>query len=323
MTDHEHLVLKFLQGKLSEDEKIAFKDWLNESSENQALVEEFQKVWSLTPDQSLPSDFNTDREYLRFKEVLSEKEGARIVSMEPKRFSWIAAACLVLLVAAGITLYFQFSSSGEIVKQTASIPEPLTLPDGSVILLNANSMITYNEDFKDLRGVRLRGEAFFEVKKDPEHPFTITTGNAKVTVLGTSFNVQSENDTLTEVLVVTGKVQLTGAENSSLILNPGSLALCSASKPAPKLKELSPNVLSWKEKRLVFEKMPLHEVLHDIRKYFGAEFSVKNKALLTCRFTGSFSEPTLDEVFESLAVALDLEISKHGDTYAIEGEGCK
>lgn len=83
--------------------------------------------------------------------------------------------------------------------------QAVALPDGSVVLLNQNSEIEYQKDFGD-RQVTLHGEAFFKVQK-AEVPFVVSTSNGKVTVLGTSFNVQEDEKQLA-VEVETGSVEL-------------------------------------------------------------------------------------------------------------------
>jgi hypothetical protein len=85
------------------------------------------------------------------------------------------------------------------------------LPDGSSVWLNASSNLTYDKDFgKELREVNLTGEAFFDVVKDPSHPFIIHTKVIDVKVLGTEFNVKAyPNDAFTETSLIRGSVEIT------------------------------------------------------------------------------------------------------------------
>ena len=82
------------------------------------------------------------------------------------------------------------------------------------------------------------------------------------------------------------------------------------------------NITAWKNKELVFQKTPLREVLESVRSYFKTDIEVKNEAVLNCRFTSSFKEPTLPEVMEAISLALNLKVDKHSNTYVLEGEGC-
>jgi ferric-dicitrate binding protein FerR (iron transport regulator) len=73
----------------------------------------------------------------------------------------------------------------------------------------------------------------------------------------------------------------------------------------------------------VFKKTPLGIVVRTLRSYFKKDIRVKNETLLSCRFTGSFNNPTLEEVIEILDLALDLEVDRQQDTYTLDGVGCK
>lgn len=86
----------------------------------------------------------------------------------------------------------------------------IRLPDSSVIWLNAKSHIQYRKDFKEYRSIRLKGEAFFDVSPDKDHPFTVLTSDSlQTTVLGTSFNISSyENSPGSKITVLTGRVQV-------------------------------------------------------------------------------------------------------------------
>jgi len=97
------------------------------------------------------------------------------------------------------------ASCSTISVRTDQQTQAVSLPDGSVVLLNQNSELEYQKDFSD-RQVTLRGEAFFKVQKAKE-PFVVSTSNGQITVLGTSFNVK-EDDQQLEVEVETGSVQL-------------------------------------------------------------------------------------------------------------------
>ncbi|MBK7131283.1 MAG: FecR domain-containing protein [Bacteroidales bacterium] len=100
----------------------------------------------------------------------------------------------------------------------------ISLPDGSKISLNRNSQLTYRENFgKKNRNVKLTGEAFFEIAPDASKPFIIDAGKADVRVVGTSFNVITNNtESEVEVYVKTGKVILSDKSGSqSIALEPG------------------------------------------------------------------------------------------------------
>jgi transmembrane sensor len=319
----ERLILKYLEGKLTAEELQLFENWLKESPQNQVEVDELQKVWRLPDSQTIPRAFNTDQELIKFKKRLSQEKDTPVITLQRKNYIWMAAASVAILVAVSVGIYFLFGSRSHIVTQTANTTQEITLPDGSQIVLNANSEISYQRDFNDNRKVQLTGEAFFDVKKDSKHPFVIETANAQVTVLGTSFNVISDEVAKhTEVFVVSGRVRLGKDEQHAVLLTAGLQGTQAGNNIPVLIDQPDVNVLAWKERRLTFNKMPLGDVVKTIQKYFKVQFEIKNDGILNCRFTGSFKEPTIEEVIESLAVSLDLKIEIRNAVYFVEGQGC-
>ena len=84
----------------------------------------------------------------------------------------------------------------------------------------------------------------------------------------------------------------------------------------------SQNVLAWKEKQLIFKRSSLSTVIKNLETYFRIDMEIRNEDISRCRFTGSFSEPTLEEIIEALSVSLDLNIIKKDDIYIVDGNGC-
>lgn len=122
------------------------------------------------------------------------------------------AAVIVLLLTGGITLWHLSSSPATEVKLMVKSTDPtqrakITLPDGSMVHLNVNSTLTYPEEFEDgLRRVSLEGEAFFEVQRDTDRPFLVSSAGLETKVLGTSFNVNAYKGKEEMVTVKSGKV---------------------------------------------------------------------------------------------------------------------
>jgi ferric-dicitrate binding protein FerR (iron transport regulator) len=236
------------------------------------------------------------------------------------------AASIALVALFSWLLYHTFFSHETILKESQNSIVMVALPDGSEVWLNQHSRLTYQDDFNDKnRSVQLEGEAFFEVRKDTQRPFIIQTQQAKVQVLGTSFNVQAYEETnSTEVHVASGLVSISSIENKTggIALKPGETGRLTNGNIAVFREEEDFNALAWKEKRLIFKKTPLNTVFKNLEEYFKIRIAIKNATILQCRFTGSFNQPTLEEIIEALSVSLDLTIAKENDTYVIDGDGC-
>lgn len=324
MIEHnEHLILKRLQGTLSAEEQKLLEKWTSESQDNHKLVNDLERLWKSGDIENTTPDFQSSTEWLKL-EILLRKESEIPVRSLDTKINWLRiAASVSFLIIASYTLYFYFFKNNLTTIQTENFTSTTLLPDGSQVWLNAESRLTYSDDFNEKRSVTLSGEAFFDVKKNSEKPFEVHTAKALVKVLGTSFNVKAiVSDSVEEVLVVTGRVRFFGGGKNSAILTPGDAALMSKdgsiiTRPG------DANQVAWKNKRLIFKKTPLHEVLKTLRSYFNIDIQVKNEALLQCRFTSSFESPALQEVIEAVSVSLNLRVEKLGDVYFFDGNGCK
>lgn len=323
MTDHqEELILKFLQGNLSHKERESFELWLKEDTANQKLVADYEQLWKAGVNPAKPADVQTAEEWNKLFRAINETP---VVHLNPRFTLLKVAATLILLLAASAVIYLTFIKKGTILHETAGTIERIELPDGSEVWLNEKSKLTYSDDFTDARNLELEGEGFFEVKRDPTKPFTIHTAGADVRVLGTSFNVRAYTDTdQTEVYVATGKVSLsTTDQQKTVILLPSTTGLFNRNNGTIE-KDTSQhlNAVSWRDRRLVFHKTAMKEVVKTLKTYFKTDIRVNNEKLLSCRFTGTFDEPSLNEVLETIRLALDLRVTQNGANYSLDGEGC-
>ena len=143
------------------------------------------------------------------------------------------------------------------------------LPDGSTVILNADSELSYTaSDFDQAREVTLKGEAFFEVT--PGSPFLVKGEQGSVEVLGTSFNAYFRNQQL-EVSCFTGSVKVSTGESSHM-LEPGQLTKSGESEPLSKPATFDQNkVASWRTGEFYFDQVPLSEVLQELQRQFDLE----------------------------------------------------
>lgn len=169
---------------------------------------------------------------LRLLQRIIDKIPAREV-LKPKRqaksYFWFGTAAAVVALLVSIALFLHPDNSNwfptnEYAWQTSTAQTgkllKVTLGDGSEIILNAGSTLTYPKHFaSDQREVRLEGEAFFNVVPDADKPFIVNTDKINIMVLGTSFNIHAHPGLDTKVTVATGKVSVaTKDKNLGLLL---------------------------------------------------------------------------------------------------------
>ncbi|HYC84423.1 MAG TPA: FecR domain-containing protein [Chryseosolibacter sp.] len=323
MTD-ERLLLKFLDGTITDEERKQFDIWMEKSDDNRKLVQDLRRVWE-TREAHSPGDFDTRGEWDRLARAMGSQKRSVVRRIRPRTYLKFAAA-LVMLMVASVIIYRMYDTSKNIVHATADETRQVTLPDGSLVTLNRYAKISYRDNFAEDRILILQGEAFFDVKADLRHPFRVETSGSAVTVVGTSFNARAiAVEKLTKVFVVTGKVSLVDKDvrSQAVLLGPGLTGLLDESRNAIRIDSaLDENATAWKTKKLVFGKTPLDRVLKTVANYFNVELRASDKAILRCHFTGTFGDPTLEEVIETLQEALSLEVRRENSGYVFKGEGC-
>ncbi|WP_316752881.1 FecR family protein [Pedobacter gandavensis] len=271
---------------------------------------------------------------MRFeKDVLAKKEQDELwntiqskttLLKTPVRKLWYRYAVAAVLAGAllGIGILYQ-------VNQPIAINTPygqlktITLPDGSLVTLNANSTIKYDKDWSknEIREVWIEGEAFLKVKhlhtsgKIAERErFVVHTGDVNVEVLGTSFNVNDRRGR-TEVALLEGKISLglNGATAKPLILAPGDIAEFEHGKLIKKPINVA-EYASWKDGRLYFKDVPLAKIFNDIEDIYGYKVVVDNPEILKKTISGSLSTQNEQVLFKALGMTLNLNITPNQDT---------
>jgi ferric-dicitrate binding protein FerR (iron transport regulator) len=242
----------------------------------------------------------------------------------------IAAAVLVaaLLLVSGYAVIFNPSAKINLIEVSAGsqVLNSCILPDGTLVSLNSNTKLNYPEKFgKSTREVTIEGEAFFEVKPDKNKPFIIHAGNARIKVLGTSFNVNAYPESKqVEVTVETGRVQFLNTNTKSvqsneLILTPGDKGtLIYASNSLQKTSNQNPNFISWKTHNLIFKATSLSEVIQDLSKVYKVDIRIADPELNKLLLSAQFNNYSLDFILEVIETTLKVEIRRVDGQYILK-----
>lgn len=237
-------------------------------------------------------------------------------------YNWTAAACVLFIFS--ITSYQVFTKMNNNKVEVTDAKtfnddiRLLCLSDGTRVWLNENSEIEYPVQFaKNERTVTLKGEAFFEVKRDPSRPFIITSGTIKTTVLGTSFNIKAYNNT-PEVNVRTGKVQVESLKNT-VLLERGYKAVYTSDNSL--LQKQKTNVLEpqWKKVLIYVDGLTLAQVLSKLKADHQFEVNYLDDDLKNLTIKGTLdTRQGLYEMLQTIAFALEIKIRSTGNnTYLV------
>ena len=233
---------------------------------------------------------------------------------------WRVAAIAIVLLGVGFLSKQYILVPDLLFIETAENHTEVILPDGSLVHLNSHSSLTYPEKFKRNRYVSLSGEGFFEVTKDPKHPFKVHILElASVEVLGTSFNVNASNTNNTvNVQVVEGRVSFSANKkdgNGTILVMNEQAEL----KDGEILKSDRPNrnFLSWKTGIIYFEQENISRVLDVLNTYYSREIILNEDVDKDLVFTSTINNQELEDVLEELSLVLDLKITYNPDAITI------
>jgi ferric-dicitrate binding protein FerR (iron transport regulator) len=293
---------------MADDFNHTGEQWKEMGRINSEIPVNVDKAWNnvqfkLEAEKSITADVVSPNRFLRYS------------------FVRIAAAALILLGLGSSALYMNYNGYfSKKITVTTGINDKnivVALSDGSKITMNRNSEFSYRENFgKHSRDVKLKGEAFFEISPDKEKPFIIDAGKASVKVVGTSFNVITENpQSAVEVYVKTGKVLLSDIDNSkSISLEPEFIGKM-GSAISDKSVNNNPNYMSWNTGRLVYDSQKLDVVFRDLKRVYNLEIVADDKSILENQWTSPIDNVSEETIIQLFCVSFNLSYTKDGNVY--------
>ena len=168
----------------------------------------------------------------------------------------------------------------------------ISLPDGSTVILNENSLLSYQGTFSGkIREVQLSGEAFFDIKHDENRPFIVHTGNVKTTVLGTAFNIKAfPSGTKVEVTVIRGRVKVADQTKTLGIITPDQqIDVNTVTNEHRQVKVNAGAVASWKDNYLFLNDLDMAEAMEIIKKRYDVKITFKDQLLKSIKINATFN----------------------------------
>lgn len=323
----EYQLITYLSGTGDDElsEKVSL--WLNESPSNEQYFEEIKKLWEASLDAEMFDQIDVDTNWAAFKQKAKMDEG-KVRQMGSGGAIYKVAAALVLLAAVGYLFFGKSDTedqSPDWIAITADEGSTVTyeLPDGSSAWLNEGSELYFELGYGDTqRKVRLKGEAFFEVKENDKIPFVVHLQGTETTVLGTSFNLKGDAEGVSLVLV-TGKVELK-KDTQTVLLSPGEKAYTTNGGELKKEKNNDPNFDAWKTRTFVFEETPIRDVINLISSVYKTDIDIEDQSFGDCPLTTKFELASLEDILETLTTVFEVELSEESDNkYVFSGTGCQ
>ncbi|MDF1547586.1 MAG: FecR domain-containing protein [Bacteroidales bacterium] len=321
-------IATYLSGEMNQQEAVDFEKRVAASKENEAYFKQVKTDWEIMENLKQKNTFDTNKAWGNLYNKM-EQDGLLDTKSSINKFKLSRLAEIAAIFVVGILLttllYYIVSDTTKKnwqVADTYESPEIRTikLSDGSVVYLNAESKLYFPEAFEgDVRIVEFEGDGFFEISKNPNKPFIIKAKNAEIRVLGTSFNVNTKagNDRV-EVLVETGKVQLTATKNKSIhkVLEPGFIGTLDNNNIK---KEINTdiNYMAWKTRTFNFEGVPLKKAVEALNRAYNVNIVCNDDRINNIKLVSPFQNKPLDTVIQVLCELEHLKFEKQGNNIVL------
>lgn len=306
---------RYINGQASDNEKSLVESLFLNGEDDNTLRRFLEEDWDLMLRSSSPSEVYLSYLLDRVHHSIRKKERLKLQKPLQKfvRIYIKAAAILFLpLLFAGGLVYSYLVHHGTLTtdKQvSSSIYAPLgarvsfNLPDGTTGMLNSGSHLIYSLPFTNNRQVKLEGEAWFEVNRDEDHPFEVSTGNSTVKVLGTSFDVSAcAAKNYVEIVLQQGKVEfLDNKGDRKVTMLPSERLVFQDGKVCKSVTDPA-KYIAWTEGKLVFRSDPMVEVARRIEQWYNVRVELADQKLEKYSFHATFQDDTLEEVLQCLSM---------------------
>lgn len=324
----DELIVTCLSDGLDKVARQELEEWVAASAENERYFMQRQEIWFSAVAAKEEAVYNKRKAFEQFKDkVVATQAIKRKDSRKVFRLSawWRYAAGVALLC---LISYFSYWKGADGVKEGFAdivVEAPLgsrtklSLPDGTLVWLNAGSRMTYSQGFGvENRKVELSGEGYFEVKRNEEVPFLVKTSSLQVKVLGTKFNFRDYPDDAEAIVSLSeGKVALSNLlkKEKDAFLSPDERVVLNKKNGSMQVEASTvSNALEWTNGYLFFDEELLPDVAKELERSYNVKIRIVGDSLKTFRFYGNFvrREQSIREVLEVLAATRKIRYTMEG-----------
>lgn len=314
----ETILLSYLNGELSDQESEEVEEWVDRSDENHRLLEQVYYTLTLAQRSEAYEAADVEAALKTFRSRVDKKNmvaSVKRTSSERMRLLWqryggTAAAFLGgLILAVGVLMGVYGENSHYEVSTAMGQRARVILPDGTSVWLNSSTQLSYESGWLSReRKAYLKGEAYFEVKRNVLKPFVVSSQGVRTQVLGTKFNVRArESEHKVATTLLSGSVQMYcgGQTDARQVLKPGETMVVDTEKGISELYAYNcpEEVLLWIKGDLCFTACPLGKIAESLSKVYNVKFTFSDSQLKEKRFTCLFkTDSSLEEILSTLAL---------------------
>lgn len=309
MSDIHTILSKHFTGEISPEEELQVHQFKEKNPEEYEALKLF---WTRKDIDLIEVD-----QVKAWNKIKKHQAPAKEIRLYTQVKKLAAVAAIFILVFGGFQFYkTQFATHESKVLFAEFNKEKVTLEDGSVVSLNKGASIHYPDKFdSDQRVISLSGEAFFEIEKDVNRPFIINTTHCDVTVLGTSFNISTQQKQ-TEVTVATGRVKVQSKSTKEMAFLVANQQTTVTKDTLVKQMVENKNYRSWDTGYFEFEQTPLENVIAELNAYYDDKITLNNTDS-DCLFSSKMEQQNIDEIVKIIQLSCGLKVRQNKDTYEL------
>ena len=335
----EELFESYLQDNLSEENREKLMDMIQQGVHDDFIKEKIRMLLNKHDNVELLDKQKGDSILSYILSNPSEKVIPIRKKSSGKRVRFLLAAAAAITILFAVRSIFFYNSAPDPLKTESEKVEEINsvltfngkqlihLPDGSTIILNDKSSITYDQnDFdKKTREVTLSGEAYFDIKRNEKKLFIVHTGKVNTKVLGTAFNINAYNTSI-KVTVTRGKVQVGDLKRVYGIITPNQQIVVNKSTLAYEQNNVNAaTAVEWKRNYLILDDLNMKDAVALISQKYKVQILLSNEKIRNCRITASFlNEEDLDHVLKVVCSVIETEYHyDQNGVITLEGKGCE
>jgi ferric-dicitrate binding protein FerR (iron transport regulator) len=331
--DIDELIGKYLAGEASHEEREVVDGWRGENESNRQYFSQIQTIFARAATVSPDLQFDEDAAWNKVRARLKQTHG-KVVNLQPERpannawsILWKIAASILLVAVVGFFAYQNLQSSDDAVVPVQVIAEKKTvrdtLPDGSEVVLNKKTRLTYAYDSrKKEHRVKLKGEAYFSMAHEEKKNFVVDVEGVFIRDIGTSFNVKAyPNSNTIEVVVEEGEVIFYTETDSGLTLKANGKGIYDRVTKQFSVDQPEANVTAYKTRYFVFSGTSLAEVARQLNAVYDRKVIV-SEAIQGCQLTVDFDNDNLESIVDVISQTLQLKVRDTPQGILLEGTTC-
>ena len=303
------LLISALKGTLSDAEQCEFDQWVA-SAENRRFYNNLTRVWREIQQRASAYEPDRDRLWQQLQQRIGTYEIPHADAAPKRRRSHLLQTAIAVAAAVVVTLFVArtdtFRPAADAAEQQLCAFEGKSqarLADGSTVWLHGGSTLTYDARFAaGERRVKLHGEGFFDIAKDPERPFTVEIEGLKVCVHGTKFNVRTSADNGISISLVEGSVSLDAGSGSRRLLRPGEIACYDPDTRKIAIGRGNVAMEScWAAGKLSFERQSLGDICRYMARWYDIEIHIAPAIAHNYAYTFTITNEPLEEILRIMS----------------------